>query len=280
MWKTTHNHTRHSTTIVEMMTQDDDADNDDPCDTNDVTTAPAPVTMKPQNEQDIPSQLLAATLNSLTVTTAAAATTASSSKPLDDDDAPQVTSQTSTTTATTQSVKDSTDATSSIATKPDPSSIPVTIVRSYTIEPYDMDTNITVQIFQERWVVTCSQTKQNDGKITAWLLCQPSMNNMHSLRRQQQLQWEVSHLLGGGKRDDALLTVYCQRIATVFWERRLASASATGNPPPTMLFGLTLWKMPLQTESSVMGGRHEPELFHTMVDLVVNTMDEAMLIPL
>lgn len=278
------------------MTQDDDDDDPNDNATNDRTTAPVSVVaMEPQNEPDIPSQqqLLATTLNSLTVTTTT--TTATRNNSLDD--APHVTSQTTTTTTTTEATTTAattTDTTSSIATSPDPSSIPVTIVRSYTIDPYDMDTNITVQIFQERWVVTCSQTKQNDGKITAWLLCQPSsMNNMHSLRQQQQLQWEVSHLLGGGKRDDALLTVYCQRIATVFWERRLAAAGVTRNPapPPTILFGWTLWNMPSgihqndlmhnnQTESSVMGGRHhEPELFHTMVDLVVHTMVDAVSIP-
>lgn len=172
---------------------------------------------------------------------------------------------------------------------PDPSSIPISLVRRYRIDTYDVDTNITVQLFQERHVVTCSQT--TDGKITAWLLCQPIWN-MYAMTR--QLQWEVSHLLGGGsgKRDDTLLTVYCQRISTVLWERiqlteggdQVPSSSSSlaqhHHSPKTILFGFTLLNsnknktMPHGVDVSTTG-RHEPELFHTIVDLVVNAILEA-----
>jgi hypothetical protein len=169
---------------------------------------------------------------------------------------------------------------------PDPSSIPISVVRCYHIEKYDFDTNITVQLFQEQYVVTCSQA--NDGKITTWLLCQPVLN-MYSLKR--QLQWEVSHLLGGGKRDDALLTVYCQRISTLLWER-LNTEESQQQPyqPKPILFGFTLWKKEMMlthgeashtnhnssSTASNVGTSHDPELFHTIVDMVVKTILEAM----
>jgi hypothetical protein len=162
-------------------------------------------------------------------------------------------------------------ATTTYVLLPDPSCIPISIVRCYRIDKYNIDVNITVQLFHERTVVTCSQNK--NGKINTWLLCQPNINP-YTIRN--SIQWDVTHLLGGGgtssssrrtNRDDPLLIVYCQRISTLFYDK-------LQQRPKTTLFGFALYTDKAAT--TAMNGGHEPELFHTIVDVTVNTMIEAM----
>jgi hypothetical protein len=198
---------------------------------------------------------------------------------------PSISSNATTTTTIADSSRE--EATSFIGSiTPDPSSLPISIVRYFRINhPYNIDTNITVQLFQERSLVTCSQGNAN-GRISTWLLCQPTMN-LYSLKTKNQIEWDVNNILGGNhhqQRDSPLYTVYCQRISTLLWERihgnshdtAVTSTITTSTPairdqqPKPILFGLSLWN---GTERD---GSHEPELFHTIVNLVVNTIVEAM----
>lgn len=144
---------------------------------------------------------------------------------------------------------------------PHPQSLPKSLTRSYVVG--GVVTDITVQLFQERTVVTCSQLQ---GRIGHWLLCKATPSDPLNPAK---FEWDISHLLGGA-RDDPLLAVYGKRVTDRILQSTVGAAAANaGNsndphPPPAVLLGLAL---------GVTG--KDPAVFHTIVDLLVKVYLET-----
>jgi hypothetical protein len=137
---------------------------------------------------------------------------------------------------------------------PHTQSLPKILTRSYTVG--GVVTDITVQLFQERIVVTCSQLQ---GRIGHWLLCKTTPVDPLNPTK---VDWDVSHLLGA-RGDDPLLTVYAKRIT----DRILQSNSREATTVPhghAVLLGIAL---------GVTG--KVPAVFHTIVDLILKVYQEA-----
>jgi hypothetical protein len=147
---------------------------------------------------------------------------------------------------------------------PHPHSLPKCVKRLYKVG--GIATDVTVQIFHERIVVTCSQLK---GRIGHWLLCKATVTD--ALNPSKKYSWDTTHLLGGG-RGDPLLTVYVKHITERIIQQhgsRSSSSSSDGKvesePPSTALLGLSLDNTRCK----------EPAFFHTIVDLLAKTYAEA-----
>jgi hypothetical protein len=165
---------------------------------------------------------------------------------------------------------------------PDPLSLPISISRAYKIQ--DVMTDISVQLFQERIVISCSQLQ---GKIGSWVLCKP-ITNPHSINN--VTHWDVTHLLGSGmSRDDPLLTVYSQRISMLLWNKmnEIVDTSTDGDgrhhhlyqQPSAILLGLSLkgdHSINTGSATNIQNQHYDSELFHTIVDLIVNVALEAV----
>jgi hypothetical protein len=164
---------------------------------------------------------------------------------------------------------------------PDPLSLPISISRAYKIQ--DIMTDISVQLFQERIVITCSQLQ---GRIGSWVLCKP-ITNPHSINN--VTHWDVTHLLGSGmSRDDPLLTVYSQRISMLLWNKMNEIVdTSTGDgrhhhlyqQPSAILLGLSLKgdrSIDTGSATNFQNQQHDSELFHTIVDVIVNVALEAV----
>lgn len=177
---------------------------------------------------------------------------------------------------------------SSFFIRPNPSSLPKAALRSFRIG--GVDTEIGVQLFQERVVVTCSQRK---GRIGHWVLCKVSSSSndiLHSLltttatfppnnpddndnnddmrRKNKSLfDWDVSHLLGV-PRDDPLLSVYCKQVSERIVQQQHTNNSSGGQPPlSAVLIGLTL-----DTDN---GAWKDPAMFHAIVNTIVQVYANA-----
>ena len=185
---------------------------------------------------------------------------------------------------------------------PHPHSIPKFITPSYRItttttttsntDPSsslhnDTTLNIFLQIYLDRIVVGISQYE--DGRIGNYLLCQSDLNQQDaaaailssgsssSKRREQQQQqqqndpstsnsirnphYHVTTLLG--VRDDPLLALYARTI----WD---ALHLSTTNQ--ALLLGISL-----QPPSTTATQKDKKELFHTIIQLIVQLYEEAIL---
>jgi len=147
--------------------------------------------------------------------------------------------------------------------EPHPQSLPCNLAKSFVVD--GVHTEIWVQIFADRTVVTCSQLPR--GRIGSWLLCKRHV--LDPLSSNGKADTEVSFLLGAAQRDDPLLQVYAkhvtERIATE--QMRMAAAAAdTVSPTTTLLLGLSL-----DRESS-----KNPAVFRTLVELVARVYREAV----
>jgi hypothetical protein len=147
---------------------------------------------------------------------------------------------------------------------PHPYSLPQCVKRLYKVG--GIATDVTVQIFHERIVVTCSQLK---GRIGHWLLCKATVTD--ALNPSKKHSWDTTHLLGGA-RDNPLLTVYAKRITERIIQQhgsRSISSSSDGNverePPSTALLGLSLDNTRCK----------DLAFFHTIADLLAKTYAEA-----
>ena len=143
---------------------------------------------------------------------------------------------------------------------PQPQSLPKSLTRSYLVG--GVVTDITVQLFQDRTVVTCSQL---EGRIGHWLLCKATSSDPLNPAK---FDWDISHLLGGA-RDDPLLIVYGKLVSDRILQSMVATAAAAGNNndashPPAVLLGLAL---------GVTG--KAPAVFHTIVDLLAKVYLET-----
>lgn len=143
---------------------------------------------------------------------------------------------------------------SSCCVLPHPQSLPRSLTRSYTVG--GVATDITVQLFSERVVLTCSQLQ---GRIGQWLLCKCASNDPFNPAK---VDWDVVHLLGA--RDDPLLTVYGKRVAERILQGSAADADNGAAAPPAVLLGLALGAT-----------AKNPAVFHTIVDLLVNLYYEV-----
>ena len=147
--------------------------------------------------------------------------------------------------------------------EPHPQSLPCTLGKSFVVD--GVDTDIWIQIFADRTVVTCSQLPQ--GRIGSWLLCKRHV--LDPLSSKGKADTEVSFLLGAAQRDDPLLQVYAkhvtERIAREQQQTSMAAADAV-SPTTTVLLGLSL-----DRESS-----KNPAVFRTLVELVARVYREAV----
>ena len=163
---------------------------------------------------------------------------------------------------------------------PRSSSIPITLTRSYRIHPPSSTTtssssnsseeqqgeqqqeqqpeppiplDLLVQVFGDAMVVGISQTQ---GRIGNYLLVQVEPSPVQPTA----YHYDVTHLLGP-QRDDALLSVYAQRVAECL------AATQTTRHSMTLIVGISL-----QPNSR---GR-DPHVFRTTVDLVVQSYRQAV----
>lgn len=140
--------------------------------------------------------------------------------------------------------------------------LPTTLTRSYTVG--GVVTDITVQLFCDRIVVTCSQL---EGRIGHWLLCKATtaVASIDPFSNPAKVDWDVSHILGAA-RDDPLLTVYAKRVTDRIYQTSLQrKANDPTTSPPTVLLGISL-----------RAAGKDPAVFHTIVDLLANVYQEAI----
>lgn len=136
---------------------------------------------------------------------------------------------------------------SKTAVTPHPTSVPVTLTRSYCVN--GQDTDIWVQLFQDRIVFGASQFHQKVGTFLSCHLDESIIDN--------RIRFTVTPLLG--KRDDVVLEVLCRQVTQQIANLRTTSAAVC----PPVLLGISL-------------KQNDPDTFKTLVNLMVNLYKEAI----
>jgi hypothetical protein len=127
-------------------------------------------------------------------------------------------------------------------------SLPTSISRSYQV--MGVDTDCFVQLFGDHIVLGVSQL--GGGKIGTFVSCQVEETVMDNTTR-----FNVNVLLG--KRDDPLVQVYARRIT----EKIAAMRASRADICPPVLLGISIT-------------RTDPEMFTSLIDVLVNLYKEAI----
>ena len=130
--------------------------------------------------------------------------------------------------------------------RPNPKSLPYASSRSYKVD--GVQTDIWVQVFQDRVLLACSQLQ---GKIGNWIFCKPSIPATGApLEGNKILDLDVTVLLGN--REEPMLTVYVKKI--------LQDMGPGARP---FVLGLAVQKL------------RDPAVFRTITHLLANAWKEA-----
>ena len=141
-----------------------------------------------------------------------------------------------------------TPATKNITARPQPGSLPTTLVRSFLID--NIHTDLLLQLFSDQILIIVTQLSGRPGTI---LRCTVEDSPMD-----EKKMFHIDALLG--KRDDSLLEVYVRRIT-----ERIVQLSEDRVCPPIVL------GMALKGDSG-----KEPASFTKIVDTVLNIYGEGI----
>ena len=155
---------------------------------------------------------------------------------------------------------------------PHPTSVPVSISRSYKI--WGVPTHTFCQIFSDRIVLGVTQLRnKSSGHIGSWVYCQAN----RSLIDPKQVDFELSTLLGGatpsGGRDEK--EIYARRIA----ERLLEKKSLPGGTDRiVILLGISLPPVPPSSSSTTTTTTTTTSIdrFKVLVEVLVELVEEAL----
>jgi len=131
--------------------------------------------------------------------------------------------------------------------QPHPTSVPVTLTRSYSIN--SISTDIWVQLFRDRIVFGVTQVNTKVGTFLSCHIDESIIDN--------RIRFTVTPLLG--KRNDSFLEVLCRQVTEQIAALRTTAAAVC----PPVLLGISL----KQTD---------PDMFRTLVELMVNLYKEAI----
>jgi hypothetical protein len=133
---------------------------------------------------------------------------------------------------------------------PHPLSIPRTLTKSYHVA--GIETDIWIQIFQDRLVFGVSQYK---GSIGNFVMCEP----MQSQINMKQIHYDVTNLLGA--REETILNVYAQQLC-----EKIIAVRGSGQPLLTVVLGISLHKDKVK----------DPAMFRTILGLLATLYQDAM----
>lgn len=133
--------------------------------------------------------------------------------------------------------------------EPHRSSVPTTLTRSYSVN--SVPTDIWVQLFSDRIMCGVSQVNTKVGTFLSCHIDESIIDN--------RIRFIVTPLLG--KRNDAVLEVFCRQVTEQIAALRTTAAAAC----PPVLMGISL-------------KNKDPETFRILIELVVKLYKEAIAI--